>query len=177
MKAILGLALFGTIATSFLAPTAQAALQPRDDLIHAQGACQPSIPTSSLRSYVTGLRNVGTTDIYVTCATPGIYYNSPDGGSTFIRVAVGNVNGSARPITCTLYTGWASNTTAGSVSQGTYPAPTVSVGPSTVTFIDWSASTTLPADSYFSNASFTCKLAPYTEIKWIRRAYNEEVGT
>lgn len=164
------------LASGVLASGADAATATRDDLVHAQGACQPTVPTSSLRAYSTGLRNAGTTSIYVTCAVFGQYYESAE-GSSFIRVAVGNVNGSLRAISCTLSTGWTSSVTAGQVTQGVFPKQ-INVAGNSLTFIDFSAETVLgAADRRFSNASVTCLLQPYTEIKWIRRVYAEEIGT
>lgn len=163
------------LATAALcSQNANAATSPRDSLVHAQGVCQPSVPTNNVRAYTTGIRNVGATNLYMSCGLPGYWFSSPN-GDNFVRVSVANVTGTPKTVFCTLSTGWASSTTAGVTTQGTFTKSALVSAQSTA-FIDWNASEELPVDTFFSNSSITCTLPSYTELKWIRRTWVEDVG-
>lgn len=175
MKAFV-LALGTAAACAAISTPATAATVAREDLTLAAGACQPSVSTTAFRAYGTSVRNVGSTNIYVTCALPADPYGGSNGGNTLVYMRVANVNGTARAMNCTMVAGYTTDTTVGSTTQGSF-AKSTTVSANSYNGLEWDPATLLGSGMLFANVAVTCLLQPYTEIKYIGRQYTVEIGT
>lgn len=171
--------LLATAGTLVLLATGSATAVPviRDDMLSPPGACTPNVPTSAIRYTVAGMKNIGTTSLYITCSTRNDWRGVPSGGTGTgtIDVQLGFRNNGSTAVTvrCVLYPGYSSNGVA--TSGGAYPkSMTLAAGGSLA--LQWNAPTIVGAGARFANPNVSCSLPPSVNVGYFRDFYDEDVG-
>src|SRR5690242_3986106 len=115
MKTLIAAMLCTTVAT-LLSTNASAATVHHVTNANAAGVCAPAFSDQVVCNRPTGVRNIGTAAIYVTCSVPGDSLGSK-ATSTYIRVA--NFGTGSQTISCNFQPGFTLSTD-GTTYQGSY---------------------------------------------------------
>ena len=157
---------------------ASAATADREDVAAASGVCVPNVSTASLRNSVAGIKNTGTTNVYVSCSMKNDWHGVASGGTgtgtyrTGIRFV--NASSTAVEVKCALYPGYSWNGTT--VSGGSYPK-SLMVPAGTDVFMTWLAATVIGTGGRFANANFSCSLPPNVTMLYVYDVFDEDIGT
>jgi hypothetical protein len=160
------------VATPLLAT---AAMQSRQDLLQAPGACVSGMPTDNIRHRVGGTRNAGTDALYVICSMPGDYGDDGSGvHNHFVSVRLSNTGNTPVTGQCTLHTGYSISSTA--TSQGAF-SQTASIGAFETHWFDFEVADYLDPGSQWAEPTFICKLNQKVEVMYMYKSYDEEIGS
>lgn len=171
MKTLIAALLCTTVA-SLISTKASAVTVHHEVNANAAGVCVSAFSNQVVRNRATGVRNTGTSAIYVTCSLPGDASGSIN-TNAYIRVA--NFGANTQVVNCNLqpgYTNGVTNTTLqGSFSGG------VSLAANTYDWIDfYSANYPATSSSGFYNVNVVCLLQPNVELQYVGYEEDEDVG-
>jgi hypothetical protein len=156
------------------APAAGAAEVSRTDLVEAATACTSTAPGDNLRNNVAGVRNIGESDIYITCAIAGDPNVGPTAsGASFISVRVYNNSVSNHNIQCSLYGGsgnGSSTTTQGASTQ------IQNIKPNDNKWFYFYPSSLPGSPTEIANATVICKAPQNVGVYYVYRDYIDTVG-
>jgi len=152
---------------------ASAATVDHEDIVNAAGACVAAFSDQVVRNRPTGVRNTGTSAIYVTCSVPGPYFGQQN---YYASIRAGNFGTGTQSLNCNFQPGW-TNDVSNTTSQGSFPG-SASLPASTVQWLVFqSADYPAVSASGWYNINFTCLLQPNMELQYIAYHYYEDVGT
>ena len=161
----------------WLAVPSYASTAYRSAAISGANACVANSTTTVLRFAVTGVRNAGTENVYVTCGVNGdadgsdIYHVGT--GSTGGAVGFRNTTTAAVVVKCTMYPG---STSSGSVaSMSSYPR-SATVPADAYRQLSWSAIGLPEIGERFANMNISCSLPPGVILTTIYDTYDQQVG-
>lgn len=157
-------------AVSLLPLDAGALNLQRDRTLLAPGACQPFVPTSSVRYNASGLSNAGTSLIYVVCSALGATDPAIEGEATTLNLVVTNNGSTTKTTNCTARPGSPVHLAGGQLASPL----SMDASPGETKILSWG-----PNDfgAPIGNANFTCALLPGMSINHLRITYREQVGT
>lgn len=170
MRYSLFAALAVTIAASFAVPEANAAdvLRSRAHRQMGAGSCEPFVPTTQVRYNASGLRNAGTSSIYVVCSLLGPESNNGEGVSE-LGVTMRNTSTVAQTATCSARAYHNGAQLASSKTKTAAPGEAIS--------LNWFSSEFGISDlDRLGVPSFTCAVGPGMTLESTQMLYQELVG-
>ena len=173
MKSVFFVAVVGIVsALSFT--DASAAPTNRSEVVNAAGICQPFTPSTYFRTSAGGVRNIGTTTMYVTCAQSGDWTDSTTVGTIAYDPFFFNAGTETVTIGCYLRPGYSGDGTG--TSGGSY-AKTVTLAPGQGNYIIYDAGTLIGVGGRFANPTVTCGLPKSVTMGFAYWVYDEEIGS
>ena len=171
MKTLIATMLCTTVA-ALLSTSASATTVNHQEVVNAAGVCSAAFSNQTVRNRPTGVRNTGTSAIYVTCSIPGDFSGATS-DEVYLRVA--NFGTSSQPINCNFQPGY-SNGVTNTTSQGSFSGGATVAANDFAYLYFYSVDYPSTSSTGFYNANFTCLLQPNTELQYIGRYYDESVN-
>jgi hypothetical protein len=141
----------------------------RDYTINATGACNGALPSfeGALRKRPTAIANEGTAPAFVSCSTPGDFFND---GNNFVALGFSNRSAVSVTFTCTFVDGFAPPFGAPAFYPQEVTIPANSPGVAI-----WEPASEGVA-LFTGNANFNCNLPVGVEINLLEVQYEEDNG-